>query len=395
MLCAVYRVIRSGEEATEVFTPSAAVQRIIAQSQRPVTRPGPGDISLASGDPDFATPDYIRRALVEAIEGGYTHYADGQGDPQLRAALAEQAARVRGHAVEPAQVVVTHGGSAALTAALLATINPGERVLLPEPTYSLYADLVQLAGAQPVFVPSTADFHLDLDAIDAAAGGAKMVVLCHPCNPTGVVFRRDELEGLGRIAARHDLLVLSDEAYDHIVFDDKPFVSTLAIEELRDRLIYCQTFSKTYAMTGWRVGYLITPLPVATAAARMHRTINGPMNAAVQRAALVAVTTETDWPERMRVEYQARRELVYELLAGCPGVAGNAPEGTFYAFVRYDADVPAQDVVAAARARGVAIRGGTEYGPSGQNHIRIAFSSSRADLQEGVRRLRSLFAEIN
>src|SRR6185437_3386761 len=108
---------------------------------------------------------------------------DGQGDPQLRAALAEQAARMSGHAVEPAQVVVTHGGSAALTAALLATINSGERVLLPEPTYSLYADLIQLAGAQPVFVPSTADFHLDLDAIDAEAGGAKMIVLCHPCNP--------------------------------------------------------------------------------------------------------------------------------------------------------------------------------------------------------------------
>jgi len=378
-----------------VFTPSAAVQRIVAQSQRPAARPGAGTISLASGDPDFATPDYIRRALVEAVESGYTHYADGQGDPQLRQALAERAAHTSGHAVEPTQVVVTHGGSAALSAALLATINPGERVLLPEPTYSLYVDLLELVGAHPVFVASTADFHLDLDAIDAAAAGAKMIVLCHPCNPTGVVYRRDELEGLGRIATHHDLLVLSDEAYDHIVFDDVPFVSTLAIAELRNRLIYCQTFSKTYAMTGWRVGYLIAPPPIAAAAARMHRTINGPMNAAVQRAALAAVTTETDWPTRMRLEYQARRELVFELLAGCPGVDGNPPEGTFYAFVRYDADMPAQEVVAAAMARGVGIRGGTEYGPSGRNHIRIAFSSSRADLQEGVRRLRSLFAEIN
>ncbi|MDQ2784147.1 MAG: aminotransferase class I/II-fold pyridoxal phosphate-dependent enzyme [Chloroflexota bacterium] len=379
-----------------MFTPSATVQRIIAQSQRPATRPGPGSISLSSGDPDFPTPDYIQHALIEAIQQGYTHYADGQGDPHLRQALAERAAQTGGQAVEPGQVVVTHGGSAALSTALLATINPGERVLLPEPTYSLYADLIQLVGAQPVFVASTADFHLDLDAIAtaAAADGAKMIVLCHPCNPTGVVYRRDELEGLGEIATRHDLLVLADEAYDHIVFDDRPFVSTLAIAALRDRLIYCQTFSKTYAMTGWRVGYLIAPLPIASAAARMHRTINGPMNAAVQRAALVAVTTETDWPERMRREYEARRELVFELLAGCPGVAGNAPEGTFYAFVRYDADLPAQDVVAAAMARGVGIRGGTEYGPSGQNYIRIAFSSSRADLQEGVRRLRSLFTEI-
>lgn len=377
-----------------MFTPSATVQRIAAQSQRPATRPGPGSISLASGDPDFPTPDYIQRALIEAIQQGYTHYADGQGDPQLRQALAERAAQASGYSVEPSQVVVTHGGSAALSAALLATINPGERVLLPEPTYSLYADLVQLVGAHPLFVPSTADFHLDLDAIAAAAEGAKMLILCHPCNPTGVVFRRDELEGIGRIAARHGMLVISDEAYDHIVFDDRSFVSALAISELRDQLIYCQTFSKTYAMTGWRVGYLIAPPPIASAAARMHRTLNGPMNAAVQRAALAAVTTETDWPERMRREYEARRELVFELLAGCPGVEGNAPEGTFYAFVRYDAAIPAQDVVAAAMGRGVGIRGGTEYGPSGQNHIRIAFSSSRADLQEGIRRLRSLFAEI-
>jgi aspartate aminotransferase len=377
-----------------MFTPSATVQRIAAQSQRPATRPGPGNISLSSGDPDFPTPDYIQRALIEAIEQGYTHYADGQGDPRLRQALAERAAQTSGHPVEPGQVVVTHGGSAALSAALLATINPGERVLLPEPTYSLYADLIQLVGAQPVFVASTADFHLDLAAIMAAAEGAKMVILCHPCNPTGVVYRRDELEGIAAIAARHDLLVLADEAYDHIIFDDRPFVSTLAIAALRDRLIYCQTFSKTYAMTGWRVGYLIAPAPIATAAARMHRTINGPMNAAVQRAALAAVTTETDWPERMRREYEARRELVYELLAGCPGVAGTAPEGAFYAFVRYDAALPAQEVVAAARERGVGIRGGTEYGPSGEHHIRIAFSSSRADLQEGVRRLRSLFTEF-
>ncbi len=377
-----------------MFTPSATVQRIAAQSQRPATRPGPGSISLASGDPDFPTPDYIQHALIEAIQNGYTHYADGQGDPQLRQALAERAARTSGRPVEPGQVVVTHGGSAALSAALLATINPGERVLLPEPTYSLYADLIQLVGAQPVFVPSTADLHLDLDAIGAAADGAKMLILCHPCNPTGVVYRRDELEGVGRLAARHDLLVLSDEAYDHIVFDDIPFVSTFAIAALRDRLIYCQTFSKTYAMTGWRVGYLIAPQPIASAAARMHRTVNGPMNAAVQRAALAAVTTETDWPERMCREYAERRKLALELLADCPGIHITPPEGTFYAFIRYDADVPAPDVVAVARERGVAIRGGTEYGPSGRNHVRIAFSSSRSDLTTGLRRLLPLFSTL-
>ncbi len=377
-----------------MFTPSRAVQRVAAQSERPATRPGPGTIRLASGDPDFETPEYIRRALIEAVEQGYTHYAEPQGDPDLRAALAAQAARVSGHDIEASNVLVTHGGSAALSAALLGTVNPGDRVLLPEPTYSLYADLIAMVGAEPVFVRSTPDFHLDLDAIAGAADGATMVVICHPCNPTGVVYRHEELYELAEIAERRDLLVLSDEAYDHIIYDGVSFTSTLAIPGLRDRLLYCNTFSKTYAMTGWRVGYLIAPRDLTAAATRMHRTINGPMNSAVQRAALAAITTPTDWPERMRQEYQARRELVYEMLAGIPGTGGLPPEGTFYAFVRYEGDVPPQEVVAKAREAGVAIRGGTEYGPSGDHHIRIAFSSSRPDLQEGMRRLRALFADI-
>ncbi|HUZ00947.1 MAG TPA: aminotransferase class I/II-fold pyridoxal phosphate-dependent enzyme [Thermomicrobiaceae bacterium] len=375
------------------FEPSHAVQRILAQSQRPGSPPGAGIIRLVSGDPDFATPEYIRRALIDAIEAGYTHYADGQGDPELRAALAEQASR--GADVTPTQVVVTHGGSGALASALLATVNPGDRILLPEPTYSAYADVAVMAGAEPVFVPQTADFHLDLDALEAAAGGARLVVLCHPCNPTGVVYRLDELQALGELAERHDLLVLSDEAYDHIVYDGVAFTSTLAVPALRDRLIYCQTFSKTYAMTGWRLGYLIAPPDVAAAASRIHRSLVGPLNSATQRAALAAVTTPSDWPERMRREYQERRELVVQLLADVPGVSMVPPEGAFYAFIHYDAPVSSRQVAALAREHGVAIRSGSEYGPSGEGYVRVAFSSSRADITEGLMRLRSLLAGLD
>ena len=150
-----------------MFEPSIAVQRIANSSQRPSRRPGPGVISLASGDPDFETPDYIRQALIDAISSGYSHYADGQGDPELRAALAANGSAVAGAVVKPDQVLVTHGGSAALTAAIVGTVNPGDRVLIPQPTYSLYADLANMIGAEPVFIPQTADFHLDLEAIEA------------------------------------------------------------------------------------------------------------------------------------------------------------------------------------------------------------------------------------
>lgn len=378
-----------------MFEPSLAVQRIVANSERPSGRPGPGVISLASGDPDFETPEYIRQALVDALASGHTHYADGQGDPELRAAVAANASETSGSRIGPEQVLVTHGGSAALTGAIVGLVNPGDRVLIPEPTYSLYADLTRMIGAEPVFIAQTADFHLDLDAIEAeAARGAKLLVLCHPCNPTGVIYRNEELRALGKMAHAHGFYVLADEAYDHIVFGGHPFTSTLAIAELRDRLIYCQTFSKTYAMTGWRLGYLIAPSALTAAAARIHRTLIGPMNSALQRAALVAVTTESDWPERMRVEYEARRELVMELMADVPGVSIRPPDGAFYAFIRYEGGTPPREVVAAALENGVAIRGGTEYGPTGAGHVRVAFSVDRKSLTDGLLRLRSVLAAV-
>ena len=378
-----------------MFEPSLAVQRIVANSERPSRRPGQGVISLGSGDPDFETPGYIRQALVDALAAGYTHYADGQGDPELRAALAAIASTSAGSVITPEQVLVTHGGSAALTGAIVGVVNPGERVLIPEPTYSLYADISRMIGAEPVFIPQTVDFHLDLDAIAAeAAKGAKLLALCHPCNPTGVIYRDDELRALGRLAHEHDFFVLADEAYDHIIFGGQPFTSTLAIDELRDRLLYCQTLSKTYAMTGWRLGYLIAPVPITSAAARIHRTLIGPMNSALQLAALAAVTVESDWPERMRVEYEARRELVMELMADVPGVSIRPPDGAFYAFIHYAGTTPPTAVVSAALENGVAIRGGTEYGPSGAGYVRVAFATDRKNLTDGLLRLRTVLAGV-
>lgn len=370
--------------------PSLAVQRVAAISRRPAVRPGPDVISLSSGDPDFETPAYIRQALIDAINAGYTHYADNQGDPDLRAALAAQLS-AGGQAWNPAEVVVTHGGSGAVAAAVIATINPGDRVLLPEPTYSLYADLVRFVDAEPVFVPQTADFHLDLDALAAVAPGSSMVMLCHPNNPTGVVYRRDELEALAEIAEAHDLLALADEAYDHIVYPGVEFVSTLAIPALRQRLLYCQTFSKTYAMTGWRIGFLAAPEPIAKAAARVHRTFNGTMNAAVQRAALAAVTTPDDGPAQRCAEFDRRRQLALGILNEVDGISVNAPDGAFYLFVKSLTGVSSSEMRSAADEFGVAIRAGNEYGPSGEGFIRIAFSSSVPEVQEGVTRLGHMF----
>jgi aspartate aminotransferase len=373
-----------------MFDPSAAIQRIIASSQRPVSRPGPGVIALSSGDPDFVTPEHIRQALADAILTGYTNYGHNQGDPELRAALASQASDVAGRSFSPEQVIVTHGGSGAIAASLFATVNPGERVLLAEPTYSLYADVLQLIGAVPVTVPQTLDFHLDLERLRAEAAGARMVIICHPNNPTGAVYTRAELEGLAEIAREHDLLVMADEAYAAIVFDGVDFTSTLAVEALAERLLYCQTFSKTYAMTGWRLGYVLAPLEIAPHVARAHRTVTGPINTAIQRAALVAVTVPSEAPEQMRREYQARRELIAELLAGVPGTEASLPDGTFYYFIRCTEGQVPENIAAAALEHGVAVRDGREYGPSGAGYFRITFAKDRPTLTEGILRLRSM-----
>lgn len=366
------------------FTPSRAVRELARHSQRPTTKPAPNVISLAQGDPDFPTPEHISQALADALAAGATHYAPGQGDAELREVLADQVSEVAGRRYGRDQVLITHGASAGLAATILGTIDPGDRVVVPEPTFSLYADQVRLAGGEVSYVGHRDDLHLDLEGIAAAARGARMVVLCNPCNPTGAVYEQDELEDLAEIAAENDLLVVCDEAYDHLVFDGVPFVSALEIEGLADRLVYVQSFSKTHAMCGWRIGYLAAGREVVDAANRVHQTLNGPVNSAVQRAALVAAVETGDWPERMRREYQARRDIVVRIVDDVDGLELEPPEGTFYAFLKYDADLPAVEVVRLAMERGVAVRAGSEFGPSGEGFVRIAFSTRRELLVKGM-----------
>ncbi|HZV51332.1 MAG TPA: aminotransferase class I/II-fold pyridoxal phosphate-dependent enzyme [Candidatus Dormibacteraeota bacterium] len=377
-----------------VFVPARRALELARRSLRPATvsSPGPGVVSLIAGDPDFPTPDPIRAALAEAMASGFTRYAHSQGDPELREVLASLLSRRSRHVYTPEQVLVTHGASAALAAVMLAVLDPGQRVIIPEPTYSLYADLAALAGAEIAFVRHRPDLHLDLDGIAAAAPGARMVVVCNPCNPTGAVYSRAELEALAVIAREHGLLVLCDEAYDHVVYEGVDFTSALEIEGLAEQLVYVQSFSKTYAMTGWRVGYLAAPPDLVVVAASLHRTFNGPVNSAVQRAALAAATLSEEWSEGMRREYQARRDLVVRMVQGVPGVRLQPPQGTFYALLGYRLPLPSTEVARLALERGVAVRAGAEYGPGGEGFVRIAFSADRTLLVEGLERLLPLLA---
>ncbi|GAA3972104.1 aminotransferase class I/II-fold pyridoxal phosphate-dependent enzyme [Actinomadura viridis] len=368
--------------------PASRIEELRRGSRRPALAPAPpGAVSLAMGEPDFPTPPPVVEAAVAALRDGNTHYADQKGLAELRAALASRLPAHPGRTWTADDVVVTHGATAALAAVVLAMVGPGDRVVVPEPAYSLYADLVVLAGGTVDFVPLAPDLHWDLDALAAALPGAAMMIFSNPSNPTGIVHRAQELDALGRLLDGSDTLVVSDEAYHRLVYPGHVLTSALEVASLRDRTVYVQTFSKTYAMTGWRVGYLTGPREVVDAAARVHRTHNGSLNTAVQHAALAALDLPDGAVDAMVDRYRRRRELVVAQLSGVPGLHLIPPEGAFYGFLRYDAGPPSETVVRELAERKVMVRAGSEYGPSGEGHVRISFAASESDLRTGLARI--------
>lgn len=375
---------------------SALVQRIEAGSRRPKslgTVPE-GVISLAMGEPYAGTPQPVVAAAVRALAAGRTKYEPTTGSPSLRSALARHLSGRSVADIAPEAVVVTHGASAGLAAAALAVVNPGDRVVVPEPTYSLYADHIALAGGNVDWVPTTACGRLDLAAMDRAMAGATMVIVCNPGNPTGTVWPRQDLLSLGALAERHDCIVLIDEAYADIVFDDLHFSSGLDLPQFGERLIVCGTFSKSYAMTGWRLGWVTAEPGLADRINLVHRTINGPLNTFVQDAGLAALSTTDEEIDQLRAAYQARRDLVVEAVAGLSFVEMMTPQGAFYAFLRVHSDLSADELTSYLAQNGVLVRSGREYGPSGEGFIRVSFATQTDDLSEGLARLVSALRNL-
>jgi aspartate aminotransferase len=378
-----------------VREPSAIIKQLMSTERAGASKPpGPGVIQMHTGDPDFPTPAFIAEALNDAVERGYTHYGAFQGDPELRAVIAEQLTKRTGTTWTGADILVTTGGSGAVYSAMFAYLNAGDQVLIPDPNFSQYADVATMIGAEATYVRQTADFHLDLDQLKAAAGPrAKMVILCNPCNPTGVVLHRAEIQELVDWCIERDLWILADEAYDYLVYDGREHVSVLDFPGIEDRLLFCQTFSKTFAMTGWRLGYLAGKNGVAANSLAVHRTTANAANAAVQRAGLVALTTPSDEPARMLEEYAFRRQMLDEILSKADGLSWRPPEGTFYAFIKYESDLTSKEMAAFLLERGVALRSGTEFGPAGEGYVRLSFATSRENILEGARRLAAAAAE--
>jgi aminotransferase len=350
-------------------------------------------ISLGVGEPDFDTPERIVAAGVRSLHNGRTHYTSNYGTVELRRALAAHLERRYGVAYDPAtELMITVGASEAVDLALRATCDPGDEVILHEPSYVAYEPAVVFAGGTVVHVPTRLedDFALDPAAVEAAiTPRTKALFLGYPCNPTGAVLPDDVQDELAAIAERHDLLVYSDEIYDRLAYGSYRHRAFSALPGMRDRTILMGGFSKAYAMTGWRVGYLAAPAAVLEGIVKVHQygIMSAPTTA--QDAALEALVGGEADVERMLAEYDRRRRLVVDGLNAL-GLRTFEPRGAFYAFPEVtsttglSSEAFAQGLLEEER---VAVIPGSAFGPSGEGHVRACYATSFEQLEDALGRI--------
>jgi aminotransferase len=349
-------------------------------------------ISLGVGEPDFDTPRQIVEAGVEALREGRTHYTSNYGTFELRQALAAHLQRLYGVEYDPKrELLITVGASEAVDLALRATCDPGDEVILHEPSYVAYEPAVVFAGGvvRHVATRYDDDFALDPAAVEQAiTPRTKALFLGYPCNPTGAVLSDERQEQLADIAERHDLLVYSDEIYDRLAYGDYRHRAFSALPGMRERTILMGGFSKAYAMTGWRVGYVAAPAAILEGLVKVHQY--GIMSAATmaQDAALAAVVEGEPDVRRMVAEYDRRRRLLVDAL-NAMGLETFEPRGAFYAFPRITSTglTDEQFTERLLTEERVAVVPGSAFGPSGAEHVRMCYATSYEQLQEAIGRI--------
>ena len=292
---------------------------------------------FGAGEPDFDTPEHIKAAAIEALQAGFTKYTPSSGIPELRQAIAEKLQADNGLEYRPSQIVVSNGAKHSCYNAILATCQPDDEVIIPSPYWVSYPDMVKLAGAEPVIVPTTERNSYKLLAKDfenAMTPRTKMLILNSPCNPTGSVYTREEMQAIVDVAAEEDIYILSDEIYEKLVYDDVQHVSIASLsKEAYDLTITVNGFSKSYAMTGWRLGYLAAPEAVAKAvdSIQSHSTSN-PCSFA-QRGGLAALKGDQQPLADMREEFDMRRNYMFDRITKIPNITAVKPQGAFYVLV--------------------------------------------------------------
>ena len=359
---------------------------------RELERQGREIIHLEIGEPDFDTPLHIREAAAVALHAGETHYCPSAGIPEFRDEAARYLARSRGVAIDPANVLVGTGAKPFLFFTILATCNPGDEVVFPDPGFPIYESAIRWAGATPVPLPllEERDFAFDLGDLESRLGPkTKLVILNSPQNPTGGALTPEETERAAALLAESTAWVLSDEVYSQMVYDGE-FASVASHPGLIERTVLLDGLSKTYAMTGWRCGFAAVPEPLVDPLVRFFVNSTSCVPPFVQLAGVAALSGPQDEPRAMVEEFRARRELVVDGLNALPGVSCRVPRGAFYAFPNVSG-VPLQADVLADRLlqeAGVALLAGSAFGRYGADNLRISYANSRENLTLALVRMR-------
>jgi aspartate aminotransferase len=378
----------------------------MAQKSRELKAKGHDVVSLTVGEPDFDTPENIQRAATAAMAAGFTHYSPVAGIPELRAALARKLKAENGLAYAPADIVITNGAKQAIANAVLSLIEPGEEVIMLAPFWVSYEITVRFAGGTPVVLEAGVDENYKVPAARIAAAvtpRTKLLILNSPCNPTGAVWTRAELEAIATIVRAHPrMMVLSDEIYEYILFEGE-MSSIGALPDMLERTITVNGFSKGFAMTGWRLGYAAAAEPIAKAMTRLQSTITTGANQFVQRAAIEALEGPRDAVEAMRLRYKARRDMVLAGLRAIPGVRIAPIPATFYAFPEVSVflgrksgnhmlDTAERLCDWLLEEHGVATVPGSAFGAPGS--IRLSFAASEPDIEKALARLARAFNSL-
>lgn len=386
-----------------------AVSATLAMSQKSAELKAQGVdvINMSVGEPDFDTPSHIKEAAKAAIDANFSRYTAVAGYPSLRKAICEKLDRENGIHFTPEQIVVGNGAKQELCNALLATVNPGDEVIIPTPAWVSYVEMVKLAEGVTVEIPAGIEnnFKITPAQLEAAiTERTRMVMLNSPSNPTGSIYSREELRGLAEVLGRHPgILILADEIYEHINFIDKVH-SISEFEEVRDRVIIVNGVSKAYAMTGWRIGYLAAPLPIAKAVTKLQGQYTSGASSIAQKAAEAAYTGSQQCVADMRMAFERRRDLIVDLASKIPGWEVNRPEVAFYLFPKVSSYVGktmpdgrliekvADYVMYLLEEAHVACVDGEAFCAPG--YLRLSYATSDDNIREAMRRISAASARL-
>lgn len=355
-------------------------------------------IHLEIGEPDFDTPRNIIDSAIDALNKGWTHYGPSAGLPDLRETIAREVARTRGIKVEPSQVVVTPGGKPIMFFTILALVNEGEEVIYPNPGFPIYESIINFIGAKPVPIKLREENQFRLDVEELASlvtARTKMIIINSPQNPTGSVLTNDDLEAIAEIAVKNGIIILSDEIYSRIIYGGKHH-SIYAFDGMPERTIILDGYSKTYAMTGWRLGYGVMPSDLADQVAKLQTNCNSCTASFSQQAGIAALKGPQNEVERMVREFKERRDAVVKGLNKIRGITCLAPDGAFYAFP----NISAFGIKSAELAErilyeaGVAVLSGTSFGAFGEGFIRISYANSLENIDKALDKLNRFFNRL-